>query len=573
MSQDNTDKLDARKWILPDPVNAGIPSSDMPSVIKAILNVRGINSITDSQAYLNPKLNTLNDPFDIPNMDAAVDRVLQAIDKKESIVIYGDYDVDGVTSLTLLNKILSAYGNESMPFLPHRIEEGYGISVNALTRCLDEFSPSLIIAVDCGTTSNEEITWLNKKNVETVILDHHEASPEGIPDCCALVNPKATRDLSDYSYDYLCSVGIVFKLAHALLKRRPLAEFDLRELLDLVAVGTVSDLVPLIDENRALVKRGLVELGRTKNAGLAALIELANIRPPFSAMDIGFRIGPRLNAAGRIDTAGKALELLLCIDSSKAMRMADALEERNRQRQDLERRTTAEAFEMIDSGQFGTKNMGIVLGKKGWHSGVVGIVASRISKKIHRPVFVVAIDEDGIGKGSGRSIEGISLIDVINDGRQFLISGGGHQMAAGISIHENQINAFHDHLCAHVSSNSDQDCLTPKLRLDAECPLSELHLDLLDHYLKLEPFGSKNPEPLLFCRGVTPTSEPRILKEKHIRMTLRHRDSICDAIYFNGTDYELPKPPWDIAFTVLRNDFRGKVSIQMNIKAIRSAIS
>ena len=221
-----TDKLDARKWILPDRTTAGISSSDIPSVIKDILNVRGINSINESQTYLNPKLNTLSDPFEIPNMDAAVDRVLQAIDKKESIVIYGDYDVDGVTSLTLLNKILSAYGNESMPFLPHRIEEGYGLSVNALTRCLDEFSPSLIIAVDCGTTSNKEITWLNEKNVETVILDHHEASPEGLPDCCALVNPKATRDLSESSYDYLCSVGIVFKLAHALLKRRPLAEFD-----------------------------------------------------------------------------------------------------------------------------------------------------------------------------------------------------------------------------------------------------------------------------------------------------------------------------------------------------------
>ncbi len=573
MSQQTTEKLDTRQWVLPDPANPDISSNDMPSVIKAILDVRGINSITDRQAYLNPKLNTLSDPFEIPNMLDAVDRVLCAIDKQESIVIYGDYDVDGVTSLTLLKKILSAYGNEAMPFLPHRIEEGYGLSIKALTRCLEEFSPSLIIAVDCGTTSNEEILWLNEKNVETVILDHHEASSLGLPDCCALVNPKATRDLSESSYDYLCSVGIVFKLAHALLKHRPLEEFDLREFLDLVAVGTVSDLVPLTEENRALVKRGLVELGRTKNAGLAALIELANIRPPYSAMDIGFRIGPRLNAAGRIDTAGKALELLLSVDTTEAKRIADELEERNRQRQDLERRTTAEAFEMIDSGQFGTNHMGLVLGKKGWHPGVVGIVASRVSKKIHRPVFIVAIDEHGIGKGSGRSIEGLSLIDVINSGRDFLISGGGHHMAAGISIHENQITEFHDHLSAYVSSNSDEDCLTPKLKLDAECPLTELHLDLLDHYIKLEPFGRDNPEPLLFSRGVTPTSVPKILKEKHIRMTLRQRESICDAIYFNGTDYDLPKPPWDIAFTILRNDFRGRVSIQMNIKAIRSAIS
>ena len=195
MSQQTTEKLDTRQWVLPDPANPDISSNDMPSVIKAILDVRGINSITDQQAYLNPKLNTLSDPFEIPNMLDAVDRVFCAIDKKESIVIYGDYDVDGVTSLALLKKILSAYGNEAMPFLPHRIEEGYGLSIKALTRCLEEFSPSLIIAVDCGTTSNEEILWLNEKNVETVILDHHEASSLGLPDCCALVNPKATRDL------------------------------------------------------------------------------------------------------------------------------------------------------------------------------------------------------------------------------------------------------------------------------------------------------------------------------------------------------------------------------------------
>ena len=570
MPEQTTDKVDTRKWVLPSPPSTDISGNGIPSLIRSILNVRGI---TESKEYLNPKLNALSDPFEIPNMHGAVDRIFQAIDQQECIVIYGDYDVDGVTSLTLLKKILSAYGIEAVPFLPHRIEEGYGLSINALTRCLKEFSPSLIIAVDCGTTSNEEISWLNEKDVETVILDHHESSPLGIPDCCALVNPKATRDIAESNYDYLCSVGIVFKVAHALLKQRPLEEFDLREFLDLVAVGTVSDLVPLTEENRALVKRGLIELGRTKNAGLAALIELANIRPPYSAMDIGFRIGPRLNAAGRIDTAGKALELLLSTDPAKAMGIADELEERNRQRQDLERRTTAEALEMIDNGQFGADHMGLVLGKRGWHPGVVGIVASRISKKIHRPVFIVAIDENGLGKGSGRSIEGISLVEVISAGDQFLISGGGHHMAAGISIHENQIGGFHDHLCAYVSSNSDQDCLSPKLRLDAECPLSELHLDLLDHYSKLEPFGCENPEPLLFCRGVTPTSEPRILKEKHIRMTLRQRESICDAIYFNGTDYDLPRPPWDIAFTVLRNDFRGTVSIQMNIKSIRSAIS
>ena len=559
------------RWVFRTAPAAVEPAGDMPRVIEAILAMRGVDTAEKRAEFLDPKLSGLADPFEMPDMRQAVDRVLAAADAGEKVAIYGDYDVDGVTSLTLLKQILDAYGIDAGPFLPHRVDEGYGLSLDGLERCIAEHSPDLLIAVDCGTTSIAETAWLAERGVDTIILDHHEALPDERPTCVAMVNPKAGIDGQGAQFDYLCSAGVVFKLAHALLKARPVEDFDLREHLDVVAVGTVADIVPLVGENRALVRRGLHELGRTRNAGLGALAEVAGVNPPYGAGDIGFRIGPRLNAAGRLDTAGAALDLLLCEDPGKARMLAAQLDERNRQRQEVERRASDEVMEMIADGSAGESEHAIVIGKRGWHPGVVGIVAARVSRKFYRPTFIIAIDEDGVGKGSGRSIEGVSLVDAINSGREMLLSGGGHAMAAGIGLKEDQIEAFRAHLNAHVRDNTTSEDLIPLLKLDAECDLAELRLPLLETYQQLEPFGASNPEPVLLARGVAPTSEPRVLKEKHYRLTIRQGSAVCDAIYFNGAEYELPRPPWDIAFTILRNEFRGRVSLQMNVKAIRSA--
>jgi single-stranded-DNA-specific exonuclease len=559
------------RWVLRAAPAEVDPAGDFPRVIEAILAMRGVDTPEKRAEFLDPKLSGLADPFEMPDMQAAVDRVLAAADSGEKVAIYGDYDVDGVTSLTLLKQILDAYGIDAGPFMPHRVAEGYGLSLDGLERCLAEHSPSLLIAVDCGTTSIAETAWLAERGVDTIILDHHEALPDERPTCVAMVNPKAGIDGKGAQFDYLCSVGVVFKLAHALLKARPQEDFNLREHLDVVAVGTIADIVPLVAENRALVRRGLKELGRTRNAGLGALAELAGVNPPYGAGDIGFRIGPRLNAAGRLDTAGAALDLLLCEDPGKARILAAQLDDRNRQRQKVERIASDEAMEMIADGSAGESEHAIVIGKRGWHPGVVGIVAARVSRKFYRPTFIIAIDDEGVGKGSGRSIEGVSLVDAINSGREFLISGGGHSMAAGVSLKEDQIEAFRAHLNAHVREHASPEDLKPLLKLDAECDLAELRMPLLETYQQLEPFGDSNPEPVLLARGVSPTSEPRVMKEKHYRLTIRQDCAVCDAIYFNGAEFELPRPPWDIAFTILRNEFRGRISLQMNVKAIRTA--
>ena len=423
-----------KEWVIKDTNSEISLNTSYPRIIETILISRGIINEEVIEAFLEPALKSLGDPFALPQMSTAVDRILEAIDKKENIVVYGDYDVDGVTSLTLMKKVLGAYDNVAITFMPHRIDDGYGLSISALKHCIDKHRPSLIVAVDCGTTSIKEIDWLNESGIDSVILDHHEPLSEGLPKANAVVNPKISESEFPKNYQYLCSVGIVFKLAHALLKLRPLAHFDLRDYLDIVALGTVADLVPLIDENRILVKKGLKIMARTKNTGLAALTEISNIRPPFSAMDIGFRLGPRINAAGRMDTANKALELLLCEDPSSAKEIANILEENNKARQLVESQTTLEAIEILEGAANGEYDFGAVIGKRGWHPGVVGIVASRLSKKIHRPVFIVAVDEKGNGKGSGRSIEGISLVDFIESNQGVLENGGGHDMAAGITL-------------------------------------------------------------------------------------------------------------------------------------------
>ncbi|MGI9244742.1 MAG: single-stranded-DNA-specific exonuclease RecJ [Verrucomicrobiales bacterium] len=560
-----------REWIVreePDGQPAdggGIPGAH--PLITRILRQRGFSSPEEQLAFLEPKLSSLGDPFSLPDMEEATERLLQAADRGERVALYGDYDVDGVTSLTLFKSVLEAYGIDVRTFLPHRMDEGYGLSVEGLGRCLQEHSPDLLIAVDCGTTSISEVAWLKAEHgIDTIICDHHEALPAGRPDCVALVNPK----LGDGSH-YLCSAGVVFKVAHALLKLRPVEGFDLRDHLDIVAVGTVADIVPLVGENRALVRRGLRELARTRNRGLAALAEVAGASAPFDASDIGFKLGPRLNASGRLDSAQASLELLLTQDPGRARELAAGLDARNRERQLIEGKIREQALEMVAGSFDPERDVAIVLGSPEWHAGVVGIVASRISKRFHRPTFIIAFEEDGSGKGSGRSVEGISLVDAIDECREHLIKGGGHDMAAGISLAQDQLDAFRDGLSAAVRRQLKGGELTPRLQIDLETELAEITEDLLPSYLQMEPLGQHNPRPIFMVRGVQPTAEPRVLKEKHLRLSLRQGRARREAMFFGGNEQPLPRPPWDIAFTISRNEWRGRVSLQMIIEDIRSA--
>ena len=393
-----------------------------------------------------------------------MERILHAIDRRERIVLFGDYDVDGVTSLALLAEMLRAYGAAPELFLPLRMEEGYGLSPESVDRCCEQYQPQLLIAVDCGTSSLAEIAELKRRGVDVIVLDHHEPK-SALPDCVAVVNPKAEPGCA---FHYLCSVGIVFKLCHALLKTRPAPEFDLKANLDLVALGTVADIVPLQDENRIFVQRGAVEIARSKRPGLRKLMEVAAVRPPIVAEDIAFRLGPRLNAAGRLATAEKALQLLLTRDETEAAELAALLDAQNRERQSVEKKICSEAEEelaktfdpnatpaLLSARATGTLAF-LGLSPRGWRENIIG------------PRWSSASIPAGVGKGSGRSIEGFSLVEALGRCEKWLEKFGGHEMAAGLTVREENFPAFADAFRKAARELLSEENLQPRLHLDHE---------------------------------------------------------------------------------------------------------
>ncbi|RYD40878.1 MAG: single-stranded-DNA-specific exonuclease RecJ, partial [Verrucomicrobiaceae bacterium] len=459
--------------------------STFPPILEHLIRQRGLPPGVDLEGYLRPRLRDLADPFLIPDMKIAVERVFQAIDNGEKVCIYGDYDVDGVTSITLMRRILIAYGLTPRYFIPRRGPEGYGLSTAALKRCMEEGpKPDLLITVDCGTVSINEVAALKADGVDVLIVDHHEPDPAGRPDCCALVNPKCGSD-----FTYLCAAGVVFKLGHAMMKTRQI-DLDLKELIDLVAVATISDIVPMVGENRLMVRHGLKHLPSTLNPGLRALQEVTGMNGSATSMDVGFRIGPRLNAAGRMDVPEDALATLTTDCRRLANDLAQKLDAYNKERQTHEGLIRREAVEMLTKDFDPARDPVIVLGSRTWHHGVVGIVASRLMRQYHKPTFVIAIDEDGIGKGSGRSIDGISLVEAIRACEDDLIAGGGHAMAAGLSIEEGKLATFRSRFADYVLNNTSPEQRQPKLMYDAEISFDQLSLEFLASYDLLQPFGS-----------------------------------------------------------------------------------
>ncbi len=557
------------RWIFPEPADAALSRAlceelSLAPFLAAHLCRRGFTSAAEAREFLFPRLKTLRDPFLLPHMREAIDRILIAIDRGERIVLYGDYDVDGVTSLALFARVLRAFGAQPQTFLPMRMDEGYGLSAEGISRCLKSCRPQLLLALDCGTCSAAEIAQLREQGVDAIVFDHHECKGS-LPECVALVNPKLGED-----FHHLCSVGIVFKACHALLKTRPLADFDLRDYLDLVALGTVADIVPLIGENRILVQRGLRQITRTRWPGIRALVEVAGVRAPVSAGDVGFKLGPRINAAGRLASAEQALELLLTDDAARAREIAASLDAQNRERQEVEKKIVKQAEEKVVAQFSASRDAAIIVGESGWHPGVLGIVASRLARANHRPALVIGFDESGLGKGSGRSIDGLSLVKALSECAEFLEKFGGHEMAAGLTIREERFADFQRAFlrCAREFLTDEQ--LQPRLRVDGEISLGELDLAFLDGHDSLQPFGIGNAQPVFFARDVK-FADSRILKEKHLRLVLRQNGRTHPAIFFNAAEMELPPPPWDVAFQVARNEWEGRVSTQLEIKAVRAA--
>ena len=573
-----------KRWIIapPEPALSRTLASKLqiPVVIAQVLVNRGIRDPDSAQRFLNPQLRGLRDPFELTTMAAAVERVHAAIASRERIVIYGDYDVDGVTSSALLTRVLQAASASVVNFLPRRVDEGYGLSRDGVARCLKEHHPQLLIAVDCGTSSVFEISDLKSRRIDVIVLDHHEP-PAELPDCVALVNPKcvgrAARLSNAGNRDRraacptsapLASVGVSFKLAHALLKLdRQLSDvIDLRDHLDLVAVGTVADIVPLVGENRILVKAGLERLPLTQKVGLRALMDLAGVPDDrVTPYHIGFRIGPRLNAAGRLADAMAALELLLTDDGARAAKLAQLLDDHNAERQRIEERIVAEAMEMART--FGDDRV-LVLADDTWHVGVVGIVASRVVQEFYRPTVVIGAD----GKGSCRSVDGFSIVEALRHCEPLLEKFGGHEMAAGLSVKTGDIAKLRRALNEYASRVMTAEDLSPRLLVDAEVRLDELDDEFFRSLDQLEPCGQDNPSPVFAVSGVSVRGSPRVVGKSHLKFRVSEGESVVEAVWWGMGGEQLPQSPLDIAFAPELNEYGGVETVQLKVKDVRSAL-
>jgi single-stranded-DNA-specific exonuclease len=525
--------------------------------VASLLWQRGHRDVEQVRAFLDPRLQSLSDPFLLTDLRRAAERLQQAIVARERIVIFGDYDVDGITSTALLARMLRQLGGDASTFLPLRMEEGYGLSQDGVERCVEEHQPQLLVAVDCGTTAAKQVAWLNGKGIDVIVIDHH-ALPAELPAALALVNPQR-----DGRLDYLASVGLVFKVCHGLLKLVGQGAADLRDYLDLVALGTVADIVPLIDENRVLVRRGLRQIENSRWEGVRALIEVSQISRPITAQDVGFRLGPRLNASGRLGDAMRSLRLLETDDRNEAMQIASELNRNNRERQTVEMETLAQAQLQLDQTYVAERDWGIVLSGANWHWGVIGIVASRVQKRYHRPTIIIGVDENGMGKGSGRSIDGISIIQALHGCAEHLELFGGHDMAAGLNIRAERVEAFRDAFSRHIRTNAGDDVFQSTLELAGAISLGEVSDELYEQVDALSPFGRHNPEPVFLFEPVTCTRPARLFGKNHVKLFLRGEKSEIEAVGFGLGEHDWSKPPTQIAGVLDWDDYHDRVQIRI----------
>jgi single-stranded-DNA-specific exonuclease len=541
-----------------------------PLLAQCLLN-RGFSEPEEITRFLDPRLKSLADPFLLPNMDAAVERLLQARENNEALVIFGDYDVDGVTSTALLTETLTALGWKVDFYLPHRLDEGYGLSQDGVENCLKKFPAKLLLAVDCGSTAVASISWLKEQGIDAIVLDHHQVS-DPLPPAVALVNPQLAATNAPRKFIELCSAGLAFKLAHALVKRgRELGwtqahQFDLRPLLDLVALGTIADLVPLVGENRILTKIGLEFLNVSKRPGILALREVAQISGEIGCYEVGFQLAPRLNAAGRLENAEEALRLLLARDVKEAKPLAESLDHRNCERQEIERGISAEVIGAIRARFNFETDFVIVEGQLLWHVGVVGIVASRVLHEFYRPTFIIG-GEGNSWRGSGRSIDGFDLASALRECDDLLIKHGGHAMAAGLSIDPKNLDAFRCRLNELARRTLKREQLQPILRLDAEIDLAELSLERVQELEKLKPLGQKNPAVNLCARNLTHQRTPQRMgkQNQHAKFWVGHGGKMVEAVWWNCGEAPLPKVSFDLAFAPQINEFNGRASVQLKV--------
>nr|MBU1327754.1 single-stranded-DNA-specific exonuclease RecJ [Candidatus Omnitrophota bacterium] len=540
------------------------------SIIAQLLINRGMHDVDNIKSFLNSNLSELYNPFLMKGVSEAVSRIRKAIDKKEKILIHGDYDVDGVTATALLFFTLQEFGVEPAYFIPDRLTEGYGLGSSGVEEAV-RIKANLVITVDCGISSHEEVDALNKHGIDVVVTDHHEP-PKILPNAHATINPHQKG--CAYPDKNLSGVSIAFKLCQALSSE--LNNKNFWKHLDLVSLGTISDIAPILGENRILVKEGLKLFKNAgSNKGVKALIEVSGIKKDkIGAFEIGFILGPRINAAGRLGSAGTAVELLLTDDDEKANSLANKLNKANQERQRIEKDTLKEAIFKIEKDINFKDHKVIVLHNENWHAGVMGIVASRISDRFNRPAILIST-KDGIGRGSGRSIENFHLFEALSSCEEFLKEYGGHQYACGLTILEKNLAGFIKLINELAVNTMTTEDLIQSLCIDMDIELNMLDYKIAEDIAKLEPFGEGNPEPIFCSRNLRLAQPLRVLKGEHIKFQVTDGKKNFEAIGFGmarDSDIELAlrnNIMFDMAYTVSLNNWQGVSTVQLKIEDIK----
>ncbi len=549
----------------------------LPVTAQLLIN-RGLVDIDKALSFLSPKLEDLHDPFLMKDMDKAVERLSTAIMDGETIAIYGDYDVDGTTSTALLCLFLEEVGAAHIiPYIPERMSEGYGLNKTAMETLAGK-GVSLIVTVDCGSSNGAEVARAKELGMDVIVTDHHEVGTDK-PLPHAFLNPRQSD--CGYPFKGLAGVGVAFKLVMALRAHlRDDGHFiddvpNIKKYLDIVAIGTVADMVPLVDENRVLAGFGLKVLSATIRIGLKALMEItlqSGWSGGVTSDNIAFQIAPRINAAGRVERADTALKLITTTDTKEARELALRLDMENSSRQVIERKILEEALAMVEErlkdGVYEKKV--IVLSAKGWHSGVIGIVASRLVERYARPTLLIAIDADGVGKGSARSVRGVDILTGIAAASEHLVRFGGHKAAAGLTVDEAEVEAFKSDYIEYMERNVSDEDLIPKINIECEVSFDELQMDMILELEKLAPFGMGNAKPMLAVSDAEVMST-KVVAKKHLRLTLGKGGVVKDAIAFGKSDmHPLSGKGFIVAFSPYLDRWNGREKVGIRVKEIKA---
>ncbi len=539
-----------------------------PVLARILLN-RGIDNIEVARSYFIPQISGLHDPFLMFDMDAAVDRILSALEQKEKILIYGDYDVDGTTATAMMLRFFRALGHPADFYVPDRLLEGYGLSEKGI-RAAHHEGFTLMITVDCGITALQEIELARELGIDVIVCDHHQ--PGAVePPALAILNPK--RQCCTYPFDELAGVGVAFKLLQGLQQRLGMDEELLYELLYLVAIGSAADIVPLVDENRILVKHGLSRVQHSNNPGVRALLELTGLDgKEIGTGQVVFVLAPRINAVGRMGDAGRAVRLLTTSSEGQARNIAAILEAENRNRRQIDEMTLAQAVATIERLANREDHSVFVLNRDDWHPGVIGIVASRIVERYFRPTVMIAT-ENGVGRGSARSIPGFDIYKALKSCEDLMLSFGGHKYAAGLSVENHNIPLLREKLNQFAAETMTPEMLAPKLFIDTELTFRDIDDALLKLLNKMAPFGPQNTRPTFITRDLQVVGSPLIVGSNHLKFKVRKDGVVMDAIGFNLGDkmYRVPtgERKVELVYTLDENDYNGRTTLQLRVKDLR----